>query len=168
MNKQLNLLNVDAQRESGTGDWVEGMVEVFKAPIVVMPGGWGDTLPDWIKGEITLQRLIRLAKGDDDLATDAEAVAYLYTAALEAPIDHEWAQIYFYLVTKLKGEAVPPDIRVETLTDYECSELDRFKRWIRERQRKALHERRKAEIRAERGQDDEQQQAKQLYWKEVF
>ena len=31
---------------------IEDLVGVFTDPLIVFPGGWGDTLPDWIKTEI--------------------------------------------------------------------------------------------------------------------
>jgi hypothetical protein len=133
------------------------MVEVFTAPIVLYPSDWQDTLPDWIKSEVTLQRLIRLMKGNDGLATDVEALAYMYPRTLEAPLDHDWTQIYMYLATKVmgsrlsgKGAEIPADIKVERLETCLESKLIELKRWIRERQRKALAERRKAERRQER------------------
>jgi len=136
-------------------DWVEAMVEVFTAPLIVYPSGWADTLPDWIKPEITLQRLARLMKGDDDLATDVEALAYMYPRALEAPLDHDWTQIYLYLGTKVmgsrltsKGVGIPTDIKVEQLNPEQERELIGLKRWIRERQRKAVAEKRRAEKKA--------------------
>jgi hypothetical protein len=46
------------------------MVEVFTAPLIVCPISWQNTLPDWINSEVTLQRLVRLMKGNDDLAND--------------------------------------------------------------------------------------------------
>ena len=33
------------------------IVGVFTDPIIVFPGGWGDTLPEWLKNAITLERL---------------------------------------------------------------------------------------------------------------
>jgi hypothetical protein len=138
-------------------DWVESMVEVFTAPLIVYPSGWEDTLPGWIKSEVTLQRLIRLMKGDDGLATDVEALAYMYPRTLEAPLDHDWMQIHMYLATKVMGSRlsgkeaeIPADIKVERLDPYLESKLIELKRWIRERQRKALAERRKADSRQER------------------
>jgi hypothetical protein len=140
-----------------TDDWVESMVDVFTAPLIVYPSGWEDTLPDWIKSEVTLQRLIRLMKGNDGLATDVEALAYMYPRTLEAPLDHDWMQIYMYLATKAMGSRlsgkeaeIPADIKVERLDPYLESKLIELKRWIRERQRKALAERRKADNRQER------------------
>ena len=140
-----------------TDDWVESMVEVFTAPLIVYPSGWKDTLPDWIKSEVTLQRVVRLMKGDDGLATDVEALAYMYPRTLEAPLDHDWMQIYMYLATKVMGSRlsgkeaeIPADIKVERLEPYLESKLIELKRWIRERQRKAIAERRKADNRQER------------------
>ena len=140
-----------------TDDCVESMVEVFTAPLIVYPSGWEDTLPDWIKSEVTLQRLVRLMKGDDGLATDVEALAYMYPRTLKAPLDHDWMQIYMYLATKAMGSRlsgkeaeIPTDIKVERLDPHLENKLIELKRWIRERQRKALAERRKADSRQER------------------
>jgi hypothetical protein len=36
---------------------ISDIVGVFTDPILVFPGGWGDTLPDWLKTAITLERL---------------------------------------------------------------------------------------------------------------
>jgi len=126
-------------------DWVNRMVEVFTAPLIVWPSGWNDSLPEWIRGEVTLQRLIRLMKGDDDLATDVEAMAYMYALTLEHPLDHDWSQIYLYLGTKVmgsrltgKGVEFPADISVEKLNSDQERDLLGLKRWIRDRQRKAL------------------------------
>jgi len=64
---------------------ISEIVGVFTDPILVFPGGWGDTLPEWLKNAITLERLamnMRTLKGEEMTGTDAEACAYLYTAAL--------------------------------------------------------------------------------------
>ena len=47
---------------------VSDLVGTFTDPILVFPGGWGDTLPDWIKGAITMDRLeanIRASRGEE-------------------------------------------------------------------------------------------------------
>jgi hypothetical protein len=75
-----------------TSDIVSDIVGIFTDPIIVFPGGWGDTLPDWIKGAITMERLeanIRASQGEEETGTDAEACAYLYTAGLTVPMDHD-------------------------------------------------------------------------------
>ena len=79
-----------AERELDKG--ISEIVGAICDPIIVMPGGWGDTLPDWLKSAITLERLIeniKVIKGEEMTGTDAEACAYLYTASLTAPLDHD-------------------------------------------------------------------------------
>jgi hypothetical protein len=72
-------------------------VGVFSDPILVFPGGWGDSLPDWIKTSITLERLfenMKALKGEEPTGTDAEVAAYLFTVSLTQPMDSDWTQIY--------------------------------------------------------------------------
>ena len=81
---------------------ISEMVGALTDPIIVFPGGWGDTLPEWLKTAITLGRLtenIKVTKGEQPTGTDAEACAYLYTAALTMPLDSDWARIYLYIAT---------------------------------------------------------------------
>ncbi|MFC1871040.1 hypothetical protein ACFLYF_01365 [Chloroflexota bacterium] len=42
--------------------------------------------------EVTDPIIVYLGAG-----TDAEVCAYLYTAGLSAPMDHDWSQIYLYV-----------------------------------------------------------------------
>lgn len=86
-------MTTERQLEKGISD----IVGVFTDPIIVFPGGWGDTLPEWLKGAVTMERLIenmKALKGEPMTGTDAEACAYLYTAGLTAPMDSDWTQIY--------------------------------------------------------------------------
>jgi hypothetical protein len=131
---------------------VDELVGTFFDPIIVMPGGWGDTLPDWIKNQITLERLaqnIKTLKGEKLSATDAEACAYLYTASLEAPIDNDWTQIYLYVagkvVSRAKDTKIPVDIRVDSLNDYQIGLLRDLKDWIYGQRLKVRRERQKME-----------------------
>ena len=81
-------MNTQRQMEKGISD----LVGVFTDPIIVFPGGWGDTLPKWLKNAIALERLemnMRALKGELPTGTDAEACAYLYTAALTQPMEHD-------------------------------------------------------------------------------
>ena len=94
----------------------------------------GDTLPDWLKTSITLERLVmnmRALKGEEMTGTDTEACAYLYTVSLTQPLDHDWAQIYLFLSTwvvrRNRKTDIPQDIAVEGLSDYHMGELRRLK-----------------------------------------
>jgi len=126
-------LTTEKQVEKGISDIVGALTD----PIIVFPGGWGDTLPEWLKNSITLERLamnMRALKGEEMTGTDAEACAYLYTAALTQPMDHDWGQIYLYIATQTyrrwgKNE-MPGDIAVDTLNDEQMRDLKRLKDWL--------------------------------------
>jgi len=137
---------------------ISDIVGVFTDPILVFPGGWGDSLPEWIKTSITLERLemnMRALKGEEMTGTDAEACAYLNTASLTQPMDHDWTQIYLYIATKVyekwrtkeSGVTMPEDIRVETLNDEQMRDLNHLKAWIYEKRRTARLDRDRAERR---------------------
>jgi len=141
---------------------------VFTDPIIVFPGGWGDTIPEWLKGAITLERLemnMRALKGAEMTGTDAEACAYLYTAELTAPMDHDWSQIYLYVATKTykrwsKGE-MPADIAVDSISDYQMNELDRLKAWLYRQRSRVRLERERAERREKKKQEEAKRKAEQ-------
>ncbi len=136
---------------------ISDIVGVFTDPILVFPGGWGDTLPEWLKNAITLERLetnVKALKGAEMTGTDAEACAYLYTAALTQPMDHDWSQIYLYIATKTyhrwgKNE-MPGDIAVDSISDYQMAELNRLKEWLYRKRTQVRQERERAERRQER------------------
>jgi len=147
---------------------VSDLVGTFTDPIIVFPGGWGDTLPDWLKGAITMDRLeanIRASNGEEPTGTDAEACAYLYTAGLTAPMDHDWSQIYLYVASRTyarhKGGQVPEDIRVETTSDYQMGELKRLKDWLYRQRVKVRQERDRTDRKLEREETEAQRKAEQ-------
>ena len=116
---------------------ISEIVGVFTDPIIVFPGGWGDTLPGWLKEAITMERLMenmKTLKGEEMTGTDAEACAYLYTAGLTAPMDSDWSEIYLYLANQVvrrnRKTEIPKDILVESLSDYRMGDLRRLKEWI--------------------------------------
>ena len=145
---------------------ISDIVGCLTDPILVFPGGWGDSLPDWLKHAITLQRLVMnigMLKGEEPTGTDAEACAYLMTVSLTQPIDSDWTQIYLYVATQTyrkwgKGE-MPADSAVNSLTDYQASQLKRLKHWLYERRVQARQERERAERQEEKQQEIAQRKA---------
>ena len=138
--------------------WIDDIVGALFDPIIVMPGGWGDDLPDWLRTRVTLERLAEniVATGENReiTATDAEAACYLFTASLTAPIGGDWTQIYLYVAGgEMKSQAkseLPEDIKVEALTESQWRDLRELKSWIyrqrvKHRKEKAHGERRKTE-----------------------
>jgi len=111
-------------------------------PIIVLPGGWGEALPEWLKSQITLERLVmnmKALKGEQAKGTDAEVCAYLYTVSLTEPMDSDWTQIYLYAATQACNRwgisDLPADIAVNSLSEHQMDELKDLKDWLY-RQRK--------------------------------
>ena len=161
-------MTTEKQVEKGISE----IVGVFTDPILVFPGGWGDSLPEWIKTAITLERLVmnmRALEGEEMTGTDAEACAYLYTVSLTQPMDHDWIQIYLYIAgkvyerwrTKESGITMPDDIRVESITDDQMSDLNRLKAWLYHKKTQARLERDRAERRQKREDEAAQREAAQ-------
>jgi hypothetical protein len=127
-------------------------------PIVVYPGGWADTLPDWLRNAITVDRLIeniKALKEGEPTATDAEACAYLFTACLCFPFDQDWTQIYLYVTGQVisrhrKGVDIPGDIKVDSLNDEQSHDLRRLKDFIYQKRAEGRQEKNRAERRQQR------------------
>ena len=147
---------------------ISDIVGVFTDPILVFPGGWGDTLPEWLKETITMERLVmnmRALKGEEMTGTDAEACAYLYTASLTAPMDHDWTQIYLYIATRTykqwgKNE-MPANVAVDSLSDNQLKELNRLKAWLYRQRCKVRLERERADRREKTEQEEAQRKTEQ-------
>ena len=146
--------------EKGISDIVGALTD----PILVFPGGWGDSLPEWLKNAITLDRLVmnmKALKGEEMTGTDAEACAYLNTVSLTQPMDHDWTQIYLYIANKVynqwrhkeSGAEMPEDIRVESLNDEQMRDLNRLKEWLYRKRTQVREERDRAERRQKKEEE---------------
>ena len=146
-------MTTEKQIERGISEIVGALTD----PIIVFPGGWGDTLPDWLKTAITLERMIgnmKALKGEEPTGTDAEACAYLMTVSLTQPMDSGWTQIYLYVAGKTcrrwnKSE-MPADIVVDSLNDYQIEKLNRLKDWLYRQRIKARTEKDRVQRRQEK------------------
>lgn len=148
------------QIEKGISD----IVGALSDPIIAYPGGWADTLPDWLKTAITVERMamnVKALAGEEITGTDAEACAYLFTAGLTNPMDSDWSEIYIYIAnqvynrhrTKESGVQFPEDIRVDSISDYQMGDLRRLKDWIFLRRTRARQENDRAERRERREEE---------------
>jgi len=141
-------MTTEKQVERGISEIVGALTD----PIIVFPGGWGDTIPEWLKTAITLERMmgnVKTLKGEEPTGTDAEACAYLMTVSLTQPMDSDWTQIYLYIAGQSykrwnKGE-MPADIAVDSISDYQMGELTRLKSWLYHQRVKARQEKDRAE-----------------------
>ncbi len=129
-------MSTEKQVEKGISD----IVGVFTDPIIAYPGGWMDAIPEKVKEQITIERLVmcmRGARGEEMTGTNAEALAYMFPRTMEAPMDRDWTDIYLYLGTKVMAGAgnteIPEDIRKDTLDDDNMRKLNHLKAWIYEK-----------------------------------
>ena len=150
--------------EKGISDIVGCLID----PILVFPGGWGDSLPEWLKTSITLERMemnMRALKGEEPTGTDAEACAYLMTVSLTQPMDSDWTQIYLYIASQTYKrwgkQEMPADIAVDSLNDYQMGELERFKGWLYQKRTQARQEKERADRREEKEQEAAKRKAEQ-------
>jgi len=154
--------------EKQIGKGISDIVGALTDPIIVFPGGWGETLPEWLKNAITLERLavdMKALKGEEMTGTDAEACAYLYTAGLTQPMDHDWGQIYLYIATQVyrrwgKNE-MPADIAVDSLNDEQMRDLNRLKEWLYHKRTQIRLDRDRAERRQRREEEAARREAEQ-------
>ena len=113
-------------------------------PIVLHPQ-WME-IPEILKKEIERQRALQVQNNEEGEATDAEALAYLYSASLAAPLRSEYVRIYLYLFRRTMrrlGIEPPPDLcDVESLSEDEERELKELKRWLWKRSLKGAKKRR--------------------------
>lgn len=157
-------MTAERQIEKGISDIVGCLTD----PILVFPGGWGEDTPEWLKNAITLERLamnMKALKGEEMTGTDAEACAYLMSAALTAPMDHDWTNIYLYVAGKVcrqhKQAEVPEDILVESLDAGQVRDLDRLKAWIYKKRIDARLEHDRAERRERKQEEAARRKAEQ-------
>ena len=157
-------MTTEKQIEKGISDIVGALTD----PILVFPGGWGDTLPEWLKNAITLERLtmnMKALKGEAMTGTDAEACAYLMTVSLTQPIDSDWTQIYLYVATqtyrKWGKNEMPGDIAVDQLDEGQMRDLNRLKEWLYHQRIKVRQERERAERRQKKEEEAVRSKAEQ-------
>lgn len=116
------------------------LFSAFERSVVydTMGRAWVDTLPAWIRGEILLERLIQVMKGEEGKVTDAEVVAHLYTVSMSRPLGGDWTKIYCYLVCQLMRrckkasniDQVEKELGVTPLDSYEKKLLNDLKRGL--------------------------------------
>ena len=116
---------------------------------IVEPSRCGWDYPERVRQVIPLARWIQLMRGlhDDaeaDLASEEEALGYLSCVSLEAPLDRDWADIFFYLGLQVfprwnmlpDGQSACEAIglsRPIVLNRQQAEDLRRFRRWLREK-----------------------------------
>lgn len=148
--------------------WISDLVGAICDPVIVYPSPWQADLPDWIKPQITLERLImnmKAAKEGGVPVGDTEALAYIFPRTMDAPMSEQWTRIYMYVfgqAMKFKKVEVPDDLKVEPLSDYDMHQLDDLKRWIYHRRVEHRKEKARVERRATMAKPESPEKEKEL------
>lgn len=112
-------------------DKIEKEVKRWFAPIIAHTG-WEDMVTEEMKSKIQTERL---ANPMATTATDYEAMVYLHTASLAAPLSRELQEVYFFLFSNYnERQAKEIGVYREKMTDAEQRELAKLKKWIYKRQ----------------------------------
>ena len=144
---------------------ISDIVGCLTDPIIVFPGGWGDTIPDWLKNAITLERMMANMNSEKVTGTDAEVCAYLMTVSLTQSMDSDWVQIYLYVAGKTNKQwnqvEMPDDIAVNEISNYQMEKLERLKDWIYQQRIRARIDSDRAERRQNREEEKGQNKREQ-------
>ncbi len=127
-----------------TGKFVFEFMDMLAAPIITFSESWADAIPQSLKQDVTLSRLMgRMQK--EEMATIPETVAYIMTRTYEAPMNHEWANIYLWCSSQYMKQyrnKTDEDLKEinpsEKLSEHEKSLLKRLRVWIWEKRREAV------------------------------
>ncbi|MBD1995374.1 hypothetical protein H6G00_01845 [Leptolyngbya sp. FACHB-541] len=84
-------------------------------PVVVHRNGWSDTIPEWLVFAAYEDRLNVIFEECQTgkitgLAAPADMLAAMYPASMEAPMHHDWCELYFYL----GGDVLPRFGKIES------------------------------------------------------
>jgi len=156
---------VDVQKQPNPKEvdgWISDLVGALTDPIIIYPSPWGEDIPENLKQQIPLERLIMNMKvaheGKGVPVGDVEALIYMFPRTMEAPMTGEQMKLYIHLFNqamKFMRVAVPEDLKqkkYEELNNYEMSQLDDLKRFIWNRRVKARKERARGETKAAAGE----------------
>lgn len=76
------------------------MMDALKSPVLTHSSMWSDCIPGRLLKVIPLARLAQ-KKNNNETATDEEAVAFIMTRTMEAPMNSDWTEIYIHLSCKV-------------------------------------------------------------------
>jgi len=125
--------SIKPPKRAGASKFLDTFAKTFTRPIIGHPG-WVSSITPEQKARIKIERLKQISqvKGQKiEMATDYEAMIYLSTASLSAPLSRSGQRIYFHLFKKFypeKSEFIP---EYEAKLDIQSKpELLRLKRWL--------------------------------------
>ena len=87
---------------------IDDLATEMMRPKIHWPSPWAEDEPQCLKESILLDRLLQLMKeGRTGMATYSEVVFYMYPLTMDAPLDHDWTQIYTWCGSKAMHGKMP-------------------------------------------------------------
>jgi len=124
---------IKPKRRGNGSKMVESLTKMFARPIIGH-GAWASSITPEQKARISIERMkqIAQAKGKKiEMSTDYEAMTYLSTASLSAPLSRSAQRIYFHLFKKFYPKKSDFIHEYEAKLDIQTKpELLRLKRWL--------------------------------------
>ena len=115
-------------------DAIAAVIVGLVDPVILPASSWADTLPEWIYAKIIKERAGQAFLNDKDVATHAEALAYLAVGNICQPLDDTATRIYQYLLTREVAAAeereVPEGLQVTEPTEHETNVLLKLRKNI--------------------------------------
>lgn len=111
--------------------FVDQMMYLLTAPHVGYKDDWMDLFKTRAQ-DITLERFKHHREiFEKEQCTELEAMLYLSTASMEAPMHHDWVDIYMWLFHRWSPEAADAnDIPLKELDPNQMEQLSRMRHWI--------------------------------------
>lgn len=130
-------------------DYTFDILDALKAPVLTFAPQW--TIPERVLKIIPLARMKALML-HEEMATYAEASAYIMTRGHEAPLDHDWTDIFTHVSCKMCEEYFGEDRwdavqAPRELNDWQQRQLNDLRRHLYDKRRKLLKQRLKDEQR---------------------
>jgi hypothetical protein len=122
---------------------IESLIFEFEAPVIIAPtdaktAGSLYSVPDWLLARIRSERLER--RGNEELATPSELVAYLMTARDYFQLDMEMMHVYETYFSDIIRRMNNPGVRTDgyILNSKEQKLADELRKWIYKNQVESL------------------------------
>ena len=142
------------KKESKINSWIDDLVWAISGPILVMPTMEDIPIPQDVLARIKIERLVEVMKNSKQ-ASDVEAMWYISTASLLAPLDSHWTNVYMYLTRKFlltENKELPNFLKEDISLDKYMEErpLSRLKEWLYKKSKEALKQKLKEEVKRDR------------------
>lgn len=156
LNLDLDIVPKTKEEKEKKIDVVFEIMDALTAPVLTHCELWKDSIPKRLLDAIPMARLIAQMK-QEQLATYEEVCAFIMTRTFEAPMDHDWTDIYTHVscivCERNWGEDHWDEVKApRELSEYVKGHLTHLRKWIYKRRREHVKSKLKADKQTETDQ----------------